>query len=511
MGFKIPSFKSFRDILATTKKNSNSSHRLAENSSDSGQTSIVLNENTLKGFFLTGRFVDSRNLLVAETTSISRGQFSEQPLNQFNNRTPAPDYASMLEAHMQDGDVAFAIDLHTAVIAGRGFHIKAATPNIVDHVMDFAKDFQLAQFGHTAVMETLGYGSSYYRYLDRRNYIDIEWLPISSVKALLWGSDGKATAYEFDATRFGNNTIPAEEILHLKHRRLNASPFGFGLLQPLISDRDYWVLRNKKWEQRTRPSIMDIKPEMQDVGRKVLRRYIPRHFVKMKGADDDQVKQARTDLKVLEPEEDIVTGADADVSELNKGVNAIDWESWEKLFRSEIITMTENPAIRIFTEPGFTKANADAAIEAVKMLLQGFANNLAWEITNVIIRAWYSSEPYLNANGQKVKWEEAKIEYVWGVPQKPEFTMDHLLELGKLATSGFHVIKPTEFRRNLRNLASLDLDSDDNVEEEYLKILKEKQKVLGPLPGQQQSPQQPQGDQNNGQKGKGPQKTGEEE
>jgi hypothetical protein len=420
---------------------------------------VVLNQRTLEGFIMTGRFVDSREI-------VSGGQFTERPLNSYSNRIQAPPFEDMVQAHLADGDISFALDLHTAVIAGRGFHIKAATENMKDYILDFTKDFQLGQFGQYAVMETLGYGSSFYRYPDPANRTDIEWLPVSTCRAVNWGRDGKLANYEFNGYR--DQTVPAEEILHLRWRRINASFFGYGLLEPLISSRSYEVLRNKKWETRVRPSIMDIKPEMQDVGRKVMRRYIARHFVRMKDADDDEVKQARTDLKVLEPEEDIVTGADATVEELGKGVKVIDWESWEKLFRNEIITMTQNPAIRIFTEPGFTKANADAALDAVKMLLQGFADHLASEITNVIIRSWYEANPYFNANGEKVKWPEAEIEYCWGVLEKPKVELKDLIEIGRLsATTPMKVIKPSEFRRNLRNMAALELDADDDVETEY--------------------------------------------
>lgn len=441
----------------------------------------VLNESTVKGFILTGKLVDVRELQTG-------GQFVEKPLNQYSSRMAAPPFEEMVKAHVDDGDVAFALDLHTAVIAGRGFHIKAATPNLQDYVMDFAKEFGLGEFSEISVMETLGYGNSLYRYRDPTNFADVEWLPLSAWRAIHWGRDNKIQRYEFNAAQYSEQFISAEEIFHLRKRRINASPYGFGFIQPLVSDRLYWVLRDDQWKQRTRPAIMDIKPEMQDVGRKVLRRYIPRHFIKMSGADDSEVAQAKKDLKTLEPEQDIVTGAEAALAEMGKGVKAIDWESWEKLYRNEIITMMENPAIRIFTEPGFTKANADAALESVKMLLQGFATYMATQYTNVIIRAWYEKNPYYNANGEKVRWMDTKYEFVWGVPEKPEFTTDHLIKLGELSQSGFRAIKPTEFRRNLRNMTGLDLDADDNVEEEFLAIAKKRAEVLGPPPTGQKPP-----------------------
>jgi hypothetical protein len=465
---KLPNL---RNVIGSNRN----SRRFSETAGASGP-GMKLNARTLEGYVLTGKFIDVKEL--------QSGQFSERPLNQYSDRLAAPPFAEMVKAHREDGDIAFALDLHTAVIAGRGFHIKAANERIKDYVLDFANDFQMGEFIKIAVMETLGYGSSFYRYLDRRNFIDIEWLPISSVRGINWSKDGRLLNYQFNAANYKDSAIPADEILHLRWRRIDSSFFGFGLIEPLISSRSYDVLRDGQWKTRQRPPVMSIKPEMQDVGRKVLRRYIPRHLIAMKGADDAEVTQARKDLKILEPEEDIITAAEATLQELGKGVKAIDWDSWEKLFRNEIITTLENPAIRIFTEPGFTKANADAALDSVKLLLQGFADSLAWEFTNVIIKAWYEADSYVNANGEKVKWRDAKIEFCWGVQEKPVLELKDLIEIGRIsATTPMRVLKPSELRRNLRNMANLDLDADDDVESEFLQIAeKEKLGAWPPFP-----------------------------
>jgi len=411
---------------------------------------INLNENTLRGFLLTGKFVP-----LDET---HHSQFNEKPLWEQSTRTAAPDYAAMKEVHLADGDVGFALDLHNAVISGRGFHIGAKIPELREKIMDFAKLFHLREFCEIAVKEALGYGSTFFKYKNPDNYTDLVWLSISSIKAVWWEGDF-VKEYEV-SNRY--QRIPASEMLHIPWRRIDASPFGHGLIEPLITSRDYSVTRDQKQETRTRPAIMEVKAEMQDSGRKILQRYLPRAWINLKGHGplDEIAKKFRSKLKTLEPEEDVISPIEAEVIEQNRNTRAFDWESWEKLFRNEIITALENPAIRIFTEPGFTKANADAAVESVKMLLQGFADYMEEIVLQMIIRPYYEQNPWLDALGQKVEWKDTGIEFHWGPMEVPEIKIEDLVSMGALTTQGFPALKPEEFRRIAKNVLGWPLDED---------------------------------------------------
>ena len=430
---------------------------------------IILSESTLKGFVLTGKFT-----AIEEVAH----QFREKPLSETGPRTEAPAYDKMEVEHKNDGELGFALDLHNAVISGRGFHFTAADEKIIEKADTFAKDFQLRDFTNIVVPETLGYGDSFHRYKDENNFIDIEWLPISTMKAIWW-DDNHISKYEFSGSSL--EFYPFNEILHLSWRRIGGSPFGHGLLAPLITDRNYQVIRNNKKETRTRTSIMNIKAEMQDIGRKILSRYIYRNafIIKDKRGDANAIKDLiKSKFKVMEAGEDPIFPMDIDIKGMNTGAKAIDWQSWEKLFRNEIITALENPAIRIFNEPGFTKANADAALDASKLLLKGFAEYLADRINNLIVRPWYESDPFITANGDKITWNDANIQFNWGPMETPELEVKDLIEMGKLATTGFPVVTAAEFRDGARMLGHIYINKVDKPEATQTMELQKTIKIL---------------------------------
>lgn len=366
-------------------------------------------------------------------------KFSERsPTSSDTYTTPEVAFRKQVYWVEHDSDLRLGLGFLRDAVVGPGIYFTADDEKVLKVVENYAKKIELYQkLYHGIVPETLNYGNSVW-WKPTESFADLQWLPISDLKRIWWNSQsGIAKDYELRGDVI--KTIPAMEILHFTWGRTNSEPFGRGLVNPLVATRTYQVKVNGAWEDRVMPSIMDIKTQMLDETRKILRRYIPRNMYNFPGATKKDLDNNKTTLKVLEPEEDFVV-QNGSVQELGRGGGRItDVETYHDIYGAEILKSLGTPVSRLFTEPGFTEASAKAALEAAGLMYKAYQTLKADEVINVLIKPWYQETA-----GLDLPWDDVNLELHFGLPESPDIDGTFLINA---ASAG--LIRIDEFRRNI--------------------------------------------------------------
>ena len=351
--------------------------------------------------------------------------------------TPEVSFSTQLYWVEHDADLRLGLGFLRDAVVGPGIYFTADDADVLKQVNHYSKSIELYQkLYHGIVPETMNYGNSVW-WKKTENLADLVWMPISDLKRIWWSvKTGEADKYEFRGDMVAN--LEASEILHFAWGKTNSEPFGKGLITPLVSPRTYKVKVSGEWENREMPSIMDVKTQMLDETRKIMRRYIPRNLYTFPGATKSDIDSNKSTLKVLEPEEDFVV-QNGTVQELGRGGGRVtDIDTYHDVYGAEILKAMGTPVSRLFTEPGFTEASAKAALEAADLMYKAYQHLKADEVINVLIKPWY------NAKSNMPLWDDANIEMHFGLPDSPEIDSAFLINA---ATAG--LIRVDEFRRNI--------------------------------------------------------------
>ncbi|GEM_PF-2196936 len=339
---------------------------------------------------------------------------------------PEVSFADMLNAYTLDSEIKFGIDFVTSVAVGAGFHFAAPSSRIVSYFEDFAEDINLDFIVQTAAYETLAYGNSVWRYgeyTDRANKFDqLVQMPLTALKRIWWNGwtqDSTIGFYEFRG--YAVRRYLPSELIHFRYRIVNGSPYGLGLLAPLVQKVDYRLNWNGLDSTYTRMSLMDIKRSIEDTAHKIIKRYIPRNVYKTPSASPQQASALASSINQLLDEQDFVLpDGQADVLQLGNQTKAIDLEAFTSLYTNAVIKAIGTPVSRLFEKGALTEASAQSAKEAALMNLVGFQRIFRRQIERFILKSWYDQNPTTDANGVVIPWKLADLQLVWGQPEKME-------------------------------------------------------------------------------------------
>lgn len=341
--------------------------------------------------------------------------------------SPKVSFKKMISVYEDEPEIQFGLDFAVAVSVGAGFHFTAKTDSLANYVEQFARDINLDYIATTAGRETLGYGNSLWRYVDLYNdpksFDIIQQLPLSTLQKIWWSGqsiNSQIHYYEFRGQTL-EKLLPSE-VIHFRYRPSNASPFGLGMIQPLVTQVQYTYNKNGTDETRERMSIIDIKRSIQDYLHKSLRRYQRRTVYGLKEATPQQANAAQSSLNNLDDEQDFVLAGDTNITEIGAMARAMDTESFEKIYSNEIIKALGTPTARLYEKGALTEASAETAKKVALMNLQGFQKQMKRMVERFIIMPWYRANPLKDVNGVVIPWSATNIELNWGLDEKPEMS-----------------------------------------------------------------------------------------
>lgn len=368
--------------------------------------------------------------------------------------TPKIPYSLMIDAYETDSEIMFGLDWITSVSVGIGHYFTAVNSRVEEYVNKFAEDINLDSILTNSGRETLGYGDSIWRYKDissdYNNFDLLEQMPLSSLKRIWWDNKtGEISHYELR----GNTTLNLQpaEIIHFKWRTSNASPFGLGLLAPIVKRVAYTIYKNNKPEIRYRMSILDIKRSIQDSVHKAIKRYVPRNLYELTDATKPQREDAEKSLAELDDEQDFVVDGTAKVTEMGAKARVIDLDSFEQLYTNEIIKAIGTPVSRLYEKGALTEASSKTAKEVAMMNLAAYQRHRKREIERLIIRPWYMLNPVHDANGVVIPYKFASIRLNWGAMEKPELDKEVITAFVNLLTARPSLMDDEEIRDNLKD------------------------------------------------------------
>jgi hypothetical protein len=338
---------------------------------------------------------------------------------------PKVSFTRMIDVYEDDPEIQFGLDFSVAVSVGAGYFFTAKKDSVAEYVEQFAKDINLDFICQTAGRETLGYGNSIWQYVDLyrdpKAYDILKQLPLSALKRIWWNGYGtEATIDHYEFQGYTIERLQPQELIHFRWRVSNASPFGLGVIQPLVMNVPYHYSKAGEEEIRERMSIIDIKRSVQDMLHKSLRRYQRRVIYNLKNAQPSQAQAAQSALDTLEDEQDFVIPGDMDAIEIGAMARAMDTESFEKIYSNEIIKALGTPTSRLYEKGALTEASANSAKQVALMNLMGFQRQFKRMIERFVVKPWYQANPLKDANGVIIPWNSTGIEMNWGINEKPE-------------------------------------------------------------------------------------------
>ncbi|MEW6589337.1 MAG: hypothetical protein AB1299_09275 [Thermoproteota archaeon] len=348
--------------------------------------------------------------------------------------SPKVSFKRMINVYEDDPEIQFGLDFSVAVSVGAGHYFTAKTDALANYVEQFAKDINLDFICQTAGRETLGYGNSIWQYIDLyrdpKAYDVIKQLPLSSLQRIWWNGFGtNATIDHYEFQGYTIEKLLPQELIHFRWRVSDASPFGLGVIQPLVTQVQYTYNKAGEDETRERMSIIDIKRSVQDMLHKSLRRYQRRVIYNLKNAQPSQAQAAQSTLDTLDDEQDFVIPGEMQPFEIGAMARAMDTESFEKIYSNEIIKALGTPTSRLYEKGALTEASAQSAKQVALMNLMGFQRQMKRMIERLIIKPWYQANPLRDANGVIIPWTGTGIELNWGINEKPEMNAQDFASL----------------------------------------------------------------------------------
>lgn len=368
-----------------------------------------------------------------------------RPLNAYSSWiAPKHSFAQMQEVYENDAECSFGIDWLASVSVGMGHHFTAAEEyrNLVDYITEFAYEMNLDEMALNVGREVLAYGNSLWSYkeesITEKSFDIIEPLALTSLRRIWWDGPGPRSSvgyYEFRGQQ--TITMLPSEVLHFRWRTINSQPFGLGLLAPIVARPSYTFNRNGVDETRYRMSLYDIKNSVLDTAHKIMKRYVPRNVYNAVMAKGQQLSNMQAMLDELEDEQDVVLSGQNVITELGKGSRAVDLESFDKLYRNEMIKAVATPASKLYETGSLTEASSKVAKEVALMHMNGFQRQINRYLMMLVFRTWYMANPKHDANGVVVPWKEAKFELHWGQAEKPKMEPQFFVALVNSSPGSF--------------------------------------------------------------------------
>lgn len=380
--------------------------------------------------------------------------------------SPPMPFSSMISRVELDTDMLDSFGFLVDASVGQGYVITAEDQGIVDHVIEnFMEPVMADEITLVQAFEDLTYGSSFWlKTPETGNFLT--WYKLGAILAARLNEQTFQPQY-FMTTAYEN--IIADNLIHLTWRRSNARAFGLGLAYPLLEEVPYNTYKNDGTpETLVRPAITEMKKQMQHDALIRNHKFTGRVIISAQVDDNTKLKDFAEELNSPYTGIDHLVNYPVEVKESNMGRRIME-NDVKNMIDEEYIKASGNPETKLITAQGYTEASALAAIKAASIRLASFERYMSKMWQSNIIRMWYDTDPYIDANGVPVPWKIAKIKIEWGKEDHGVMDAASFVQLisniGVLQSQGVKILTSKEIRKNLRRF-QLELDADETIIDE---------------------------------------------
>ena len=373
---------------------------------------------------------------------------------------PQPSFAEYVDWYRRDPAVMAAADFMGQAVAGVGGYTTSDDAEAKAAVDEFNEEVNLDEIHLQAATWSLLCGNFFLERIyseyttevvndggarveltvpaEGAELIGLKVIPLTSITSAQRDRSGRILYYT-QTWKGVQVKLSPKIVVHYCWNRVDCEPFGTGWLTPLITQGRGYVSETSG-RVRRRGSLLEIKERLDDAAARLCLRYVPRHVYNFPGKGDEWVRSLAKELAKLEPEQDFVTNVEGfDVKEVSVGSRA----SMEFLWRyvwEQILIGTQTHHIRLFTTPGFTEASAKEATAAMERKIAA-ARRFIKRVTEREI-----FKPLLESKGMN-----ASVRWNWGVAEKPQPKIEHLIEFSKLTAQGLEILTVDEVREMLKD------------------------------------------------------------
>jgi hypothetical protein len=406
---------------------------------------------------LTGKLAEA----VKEATS-EKGLFVPAFKTRLGEQPPV-NLATLVDYYLKDPAVMASVDAHSEQIAATGFYTvcNAGFEDSKKIVDEFCATVNMDALLMQISKEVVFAGNSFLeRIFDtNKKLVRLKILPLSSIKTIERDKFGRL---QFIIQQIGTETVTfaPNEIIHFCHNPADGSAWGTGLLHSLAS--------TKQIDERTvRPAFLDIKARLEDDIQKIVHRYAaPKRLWNFEGVGDQKLQEEYAPtIQDAPADADFVTNKPVTVNSLD--INpAARFDGMIDQIYSQIVQGLQSFVTRLFTAPGYTEASATVADNVAQrkiMYLQRFiARTVEKEVFEVLLRQ------------NEMDPVEAGIRIRWGIPDRPEVKMEHIVQLAQIsATSGIEYLTRDEVRNMLAKYAGFEIQEQPEEKTLATESLKE--------------------------------------
>ena len=389
------------------------------------------------------------------------------PSKQWTGETPLVSFPEQYR-WLQDSVVNAAFDWMAEAVVGPGFWISAAEPDPTQPaavevgkrgqavIEEFMEEVQADTLLLSTTKNCVAFGNDFHKPITPQDLVQLEPVPLTSIFRIKRreAPDGRVHA-DWVEQRLGgtHRRIPAAEFHHYRWNPENNAAFGVGLLTKLAQSLDYTVKLKGAHETRTRPSLMDMRMQLQDDFRLAQHRRIPRDVWHIPGATVADKSELESDLQVMEADQDVTVRApNLTVHELGRTGKIVQTDAMQETVMQDVQQGLQTPILRLYTTPGFTEASAkeatDMALRKITMLQRFLKRQFErFVITPVLRQAGFDDHDL----------DVANVRLMWGNPDPPTLEMHDVIAL---VTARPDAIKTHELRRHLAKTARIQLDDD---------------------------------------------------
>ena len=353
----------------------------------------------------------------------------------------------LVDYYAKDPQVMASVDYMGEQVAGAGFYTICASgfedaKKLVD---DFCAKVNMDNLIMQSSKEIIFAGNTFWENIldTEKKLVNLKLLPLSSIKQIDRDKYGRLQQI---IQQIGTETVTflPGEIIHFCLNPLDGSAWGTGILHSLASTQ---VID----ETTARPAMLDIKARLMDDIWKIVHRYAaPKRLWSFLGVSDEKLRDEYTPtIQNAAPDVDFATNKEVAVNSLD--INpAARFDGMIEKIDSQVVQGLQTPMTRLLTTPGFTEASSTVADDTSQrkiMYLQRFIARIIEKQVFEIILTQNQTDPV-----------EAGVRIRWGIPDKPEVKMEHIVQLAQIsATSGVEYLTRDEVRSMLSKYAGFEL------------------------------------------------------
>ena len=343
--------------------------------------------------------------------------------------SPPVPFSHMLAIYISDPTARAAVDYLADQVVGPGFYTTAELPEAKELVDEFCEQVGLDELLQVAAREIIAFGNSFWLKVVPGELRDLKPIPITNVRRIHRAPDGTVLSYELAS---GGRVVKLgpDEVIHFRWNAVNNEAFGSGLLRVLVEP-----LKLGLEGVSERKPIYAMKALMQEaLIMQLLTHSAPNQLWIFPNVPPSELDPTKPGTVAYEVAHMPPWGArwvsnqkDADirlaVPRVGRG-----FEMHVENISDEFILGLQTPLPKLMIKRGFTEASAKAALEMVERKVRA----LQRFIKRVVERQVFA--PLLAQAG--IDPGQAKVRLHWGVPERPELRIEHVLrayELGVIS------------------------------------------------------------------------------